>query len=101
MNDIWETDNDSDDDSLQDQLDGLTRSFLERPPDRGEPKRPTQPSTQNTTPEIQTKRTESDSILQSIQYLKNTYGPAPGEDARPISYAEAAKLFQKVEIWAR
>jgi hypothetical protein len=41
MNDTWETDNDSDDDSLQDQLDGLTRSFLEKPPDRGEPKRPT------------------------------------------------------------
>jgi hypothetical protein len=41
MNDTWETDNDSDDDSLQDQLDGLTRIFLERSPDRGEPKRPT------------------------------------------------------------
>jgi hypothetical protein len=93
MNDIWETDNDSDDASLQDQLDGLTRSFLERPPDRGEPKRPTQPSTQNTTPEIQTKRTESDSILQSIQYLKNTYGPVSGEGVRPILYAKAVKLF--------
>jgi hypothetical protein len=36
MNDAWETDNDSDDDSLQDQLDGLTKRFLERPPDRRE-----------------------------------------------------------------
>ena len=57
MNDAWETDDDSDDDSLQDQLDGLTKRFLL--PDRGE--RQTQP-TQNA-PETQAKRAEGDSIL--------------------------------------
>jgi hypothetical protein len=99
MNDAWETDNDSDDDSLQDQLDDLTRRFLS--PDRGKrPTQPTQTSTQNA-PEKQAKRVEGDSILQNIRYLKNTYGPAPTEDARPIPYAEAAKLFERVEIWAR
>jgi hypothetical protein len=95
MNDAWETDNDSDDDSLQDQLDDLTKRFLL-------PDQPTQlTQTKQNGPETRTKRAESDSILQYIRYLKNTYGPASTEDARPIPYTEVAKLFERVEIWAR
>lgn len=74
MNDLWKTDNDSDED-----LDSSTRSIrwafskeflLKKPPDRGEPKQPTQPTRTQGTPEKQAKPTESDNILQSILYLK-------------------------------
>jgi hypothetical protein len=64
MNGAWETDNDSDDDSLPDQLDSLTKRFLS--PDRAErPTQPTQTSTQKA-PETQAKRAEGDRILQYI-----------------------------------
>ena len=99
-----ETDNDTDEDIdvLPDQFGGFKKRFLLRkPPDRREPERPTKPTRTQNAPETQAKRTQSDDILQDIQYLKNIYGQAPGEDARPIPYAEAAKLFQKVETWAR
>ena len=42
------------------------------------------------TPETPAKRTESDNILQSILYLKNTYEPTPKEDAKPIPSAKVA-----------
>jgi len=83
------------------EFNGFKKVFLlKKPPDRREPERPTEPTRAQDAPETQARRTQSDDILNDIQYLKNVYGQALGEDARPIPYAEAAKLFQKVETWA-
>jgi hypothetical protein len=86
------------------QFDSFKKGFLLRePPDhseRREPERSTESTRTQTAPETQAKRTEGDSILHYIRYLRNTFGPASKEDARPIPYAEAAKLFERVEEWA-
>jgi hypothetical protein len=83
------------------QFDSFKKGFLLREPpdhsDRREPAKATEPTRTQTAPETQAKRTEGDSILHYIQHLRNTFGPAPTEDARPIPYAEAAKLFKRVE----
>ena len=87
------------------QFDSFKKGFLLKgPPDYNDrrepersPERSTEPTRTHTAPETQAKRTEGDSILHYIRYLRNTFGPAPEEDARPIPYAEAAKLFERVE----
>ena len=86
------------------QFDSFKKGFLLKEPpdhnDRREPEKSTELTRTHTAPETQAKRTEGDSILHYIQYLRNTFGPAPEEDARPIPYAEAAKLFKRIEEWA-
>jgi hypothetical protein len=87
------------------QFDSFKKGFLlKRPPDYNDrkelkrsPERSAEPTRIYTAPETQAKRTEGDSILHYIRYLRNTFGPALEEDARPIPYAEAAKLFKRVE----
>ena len=87
------------------QFDSFKKGFLLREPsdhsDRREPERATEPTRTQTAPqtatETQAKRIEGDSILYYIRYLRNTFRPAPKEDARPIPHAEVAKLFKRVE----
>jgi hypothetical protein len=83
------------------QFNSFKKGFLLKespdPSDRREPEKSTGPTRAQTAPKTQAKRIEGDSILHYIRYLRNTFGPAPKEDARPILYAEAAKLFKRVE----
>jgi hypothetical protein len=83
------------------QFDSFKKGFFLKKPsdysDRREPERSTEPTRIYAAPETQAKRIEGDSILHYIRYLRNTFGPAPEENARPILYAEIAKLFEKVE----
>jgi DNA replicative helicase MCM subunit Mcm2 (Cdc46/Mcm family) len=83
------------------QFDSFKKSFLlKKPPehsDRKKLEKSIELTRTQTAPETQAKRTEGDSILHYIRYLRNTFGPASKEDARPILYAEAAKLFKRVE----
>jgi hypothetical protein len=87
------------------QFDSFKKGFLLKRPldynDRRElkrsPERFIKPIYTYIAPETQTKRIEGDSILYYIRYLRNTFGPAPEEDVRSILYAEAAKLFKRVE----
>jgi hypothetical protein len=83
------------------QFDSFKKGFLLKElfnhSDRGESESPIKPTRTQTAPETQAKPTEGDSILHYIRYLRNTFGPASKEDARPILYAEAAKLFEKVK----
>lgn len=95
MNDSWETDNDTEEDidGPLNEFSGFKKRFLlEKPPDRREPERLLEPTRAYSAP---------DNILHDIQYPENTYGQSPGEDAMPIPYAEAAKLFQKIKIWTQ
>jgi hypothetical protein len=85
--DTWDSDNSTDED-----IDEISDE------DRREPPKPTKPTH---APKTQARCTQSDAILQDIQYLTDIYGQAPEEDAKPIPYVEAAKLFQKVKTWAQ
>ena len=83
------------------QFDSFKKGFLLKEPpehsDRREPERSIEPTRTQTAPETQAKRTEGDSILHYIRYLRNTFRSTPKEDAKPIPYAEAAKLFKRVK----
>ena len=83
------------------QFDSFKRGFLLKEPpdysDRREPERSIKLIRIHTAPETQAKRIEGDSILYYIRYLRNTFGPAPEEDARSIPYAEVVKLFERIE----
>jgi hypothetical protein len=83
------------------QFDNFKKGFLFKEPpdysDRREPEKSIELTRTQTASETQAKRIEGDSILHYIRYLRNTFGPAFKEDARPILYAEAAKLFKKAE----
>jgi hypothetical protein len=52
-------------------------------------------------PSEQAKRACNEEVLREIQYLKNNFGPSLGEDALPIPYTEAERLFQIIETWTR
>jgi len=51
--------------------------------------------------EEQTKRTQSEDILNDIKKLEDSYGQKTGRVAKPIPFSEAEKLFRKVEELTR
>ena len=83
------------------QFDSFKKGFLlKEPPDhseRRELERSVELTRTQTAPETQAKRIEGDNILHYIRYLRNTFRLVSKEDAKPIPYAEAAKLFKRVE----
>jgi hypothetical protein len=99
MDEAWETENDSDDNALEDKLDGL--ALAKRGISRNHRVPPWQPAGTQKASNTRVKRVEDDSILHYIQHLRGAYGPSPGEDASPLPYAEASELFDRVEAWAR
>jgi hypothetical protein len=49
----------------------------------------------------QAQRTRSEEILADIKKLRDSYGQDKNRDGKAIPYMQAARLFQKVEKWAR
>jgi hypothetical protein len=83
------------------QFDSFKKGFLLKEPpdhsDRTKLERFIELTHTQAAPETQVKNIKSNSILHYIQYLRNTFGPAPKEDVRLIPYAKVAKLFKRVK----
>jgi len=104
-NDLWEADNDLDEDrdSLPGQFDGFYPGVPSQKATRPRRAKATNPADTHTGHTRDGKRNVQKTITsyRAFYTSKTRTDPAPGEDARPIPYAEVAKLFQRVEIWTR